>query len=91
MERGSLDKLKYDSRLARRRDWIDEADELAYLESLPDVSSKSIRGTDDAERGSSAAADEAGGESAAGTPEIPAPGSVAPATSEPWGSSRDEA
>lgn len=40
MERGSLDKLKQDSRLASRKGWIEEADREAFVNSLPDVSDK---------------------------------------------------
>ncbi len=40
MERGSLEKLKFDKRLSQRRDWH-KGDELkAHLESLPDVFDK---------------------------------------------------
>lgn len=40
MERGSLDKLKYDNRLRRRQGWIDTRDDEAYLAELPDVGAK---------------------------------------------------
>ncbi len=40
MERGSLDKLKHDTRLASRKGWIDPADQDAFVDSLPDASDK---------------------------------------------------
>ncbi len=40
MERGSLDKLKYDNRLASRKGWIDTTDRDSFVDSLPDVGDK---------------------------------------------------
>lgn len=40
MDKGSVERLRYDRRLQRRLGWIDEADQKAYLASLPDVSEK---------------------------------------------------
>lgn len=40
MDKGSVERLRYDRRLQRRLGWIDEADHKAYLASLPDVSEK---------------------------------------------------
>jgi len=40
MERGSLDKLKFDTRLTTRKGWIDDADRDAFADSLPDASDK---------------------------------------------------
>jgi len=40
MERGSMEKLKYDIRLAKRRGFLRDSDRDAYLSSLPDVESK---------------------------------------------------
>ena len=40
MERGSLEKLKFDKRLQLRQGWVSEQDTEGYLESLPDVSDK---------------------------------------------------
>ena len=47
MERGSLDKLKYDNRLRRRQGWIDTRDDEAYLAELPDVGAKVHVGEED--------------------------------------------
>lgn len=40
MEQGSLDKLKFDNRLSRRKGWLSKQEEAAYVDSLPDVSDK---------------------------------------------------
>ncbi len=40
MERGSLEKLKFDKRLQLRRGWVSEQDTSGHIESLPDVSDK---------------------------------------------------
>ena len=40
MDRESIEKLKFDSRLARRRGWVDAKAVAANLESLPDVVDK---------------------------------------------------
>ena len=38
MERGSMENLKFDKRLRKRRDWISPSDAEAYDAALPDVS-----------------------------------------------------
>ncbi len=38
MERGSMENLKFDKRLRKRRDWITPSDAEAYDAALPDVS-----------------------------------------------------
>ena len=40
MDRESVERLRFDRRLASRRDWVDSSDRDAYLESLPDVAEK---------------------------------------------------
>lgn len=40
MERGSLDKLKFDNRLQRRKGWLSNPDKDGYLADLADVSDK---------------------------------------------------
>ncbi len=40
MDRESVDRLRFDRRLQRRRDWVEASDVEAQLESLPDVSDK---------------------------------------------------
>lgn len=40
MERGSLEKLKFDKRLRRRQGWVSDRDIEDHLKSLPDVSDK---------------------------------------------------
>jgi len=40
MERGSLDKLKFDKRLNRRNGWISQDEVAADLDNLPDASGK---------------------------------------------------
>ncbi|MDP6977896.1 MAG: hypothetical protein QF570_04740 [Myxococcota bacterium] len=69
MERGSLDKLKYDNRLASRKGWIDGTDRNAFVDSLPDVGDKI------------AVPEEPEPEPASAAPEAPAP--PAPVAEEP--------
>jgi hypothetical protein len=38
MERGSMENLKFDKRLRKRRDWISSSDADSYEAALPDVS-----------------------------------------------------
>ena len=40
MDRESVDRLRFDRRLANRRDWVEASDRDAFVESLPDVSGK---------------------------------------------------
>lgn len=40
MERGSMDNLKFDRRLSRRRGWHADGELKAHEDSLPDVSDK---------------------------------------------------
>ena len=40
MEQGSLEKLKFDNRLSRRKGWLSKDENEANLQSLPDVSDK---------------------------------------------------
>jgi len=49
MDRESVDRLRFDRRLERRRGWVENADKQAYLEALPDVSEKMTRGLDEPE------------------------------------------
>jgi hypothetical protein len=55
MDRESVERLRFDRRLERRRGWVEDADRDAHLESLPDVSEKMIRGFDDPEEEAQAA------------------------------------
>ena len=47
MEQGSIAKLKYDNRLSRRKGWLSNEEEKAYLEALPDVADKIAMPEDD--------------------------------------------
>ncbi|MBW2294945.1 MAG: hypothetical protein JRG89_10510 [Deltaproteobacteria bacterium] len=49
MERGSLDKLKFDKRLRRRDGWSGEEETQSYIDSLPDVSDKIALESDEPE------------------------------------------
>ena len=46
MNNESIDKLRVDSRLQRRRGWISDADLQRELDSLPDVSDKILEETE---------------------------------------------
>ena len=76
MDRESVERLRFDRRLARRRDWVDGQEVDQYIESLPDVSDKM---TTAAELEAEAEADSA--------PESPASGSEAAAATESFGGS----
>jgi hypothetical protein len=59
MNRESLDKLRLDRRLIRRRGWMSESERARALAALPDVSAKATTlGAESAEDESSPASDE---------------------------------
>jgi len=49
MDRESVERLRFDRRLQRRRDRVAEAEYASYVEGLPDVSDKLTRVGDDHE------------------------------------------
>jgi len=49
MDRESVERLRFDRRLQRRRGWVAQSDYEAHLESLADTSDKMIRGIDESE------------------------------------------
>ena len=59
MDRESVERLRFDRRLQRRRGWVDQSDYEAHLESLADTSDKMIRGIDESDE--SREADETAG------------------------------
>ena len=68
MDRESVERLRFDRRLQRRRDWVEPSEAETYLESLPDVSQKmttaaELEAEEEAERAKKDA--EAGNEPAA--------------------------
>jgi len=57
MDRESVDRLRFDRRLQRRRGWVEESDFSAHLESLVDVSEKMTTAAElEAEEAAAAAA-----------------------------------
>jgi hypothetical protein len=40
MDRESVERLRFDTRLARRRDWVEDTAVEQYLDALPDVAPK---------------------------------------------------
>ena len=59
MNRESLDKLRLDRRLLKRRGWMSDAERQRALEALPDVSSKATTlGAESRENDSAPASDE---------------------------------
>ena len=56
MDRDSVERLRHDRRLARRREWLSEEDRASFLDSLPDVSEKMTRGIDEPDDEAAAAA-----------------------------------
>ena len=77
MDRESVNRLRFDRRLQRRKEWMDASEHEAYLASLPDVSEKMTTcGEDegDAEGAASAERPEAGFAS----PDAPAGAEPAP-------------
>jgi hypothetical protein len=49
MDRESVERLRFDRRLLRRREWVAEGEYEAYTEALPDVSDKMTRIGDEGE------------------------------------------
>jgi hypothetical protein len=49
MDRESVERLRFDRRLQRRRGWVEQSDFEAHLESLADTSDKMIRGIDESD------------------------------------------
>lgn len=47
MDRESVERLRFDRRLQRRRDWIEDAARQAHDEALPDVADKMTQGPDE--------------------------------------------
>jgi hypothetical protein len=73
MDRESVERLRFDRRLQRRRDRVAEAEYASYVDGLPDVSDKLTRIGDEREdsvEGSTSDAPES-----AGGPRSPGPGS----------------
>ena len=60
MDRESVERLRFDRRLLRRRGWVEDGDYEAHLEALPDVSSKMTTGAE--EEGEENQCGELGGE-----------------------------
>jgi hypothetical protein len=54
MDRESIERLRFDRRLQRRRDWVGQDEYEAFMEGLPDVSSKMTRGDDEPDEAGSA-------------------------------------
>ena len=76
MDRESVDRLRFDRRLQRRRDWVSDEDLNAHIDSLPDVSDKMTTAAElEAEEAASA-----GAETVEETPEAPTTGFGAPTT-----------
>lgn len=73
MDKGSVERLRYDRRLQRRLGWIDEADHKAYLASLPDVSEKMTTCAEQEKAAEEAAAAVVEEGPAAVTPSAPTP------------------
>jgi len=49
MDRESVERLRFDRRLQRRRGWVEPTQYDDHVESLPDVSGKMTRGLDEEE------------------------------------------
>ena len=49
MDRESVERLRFDRRLQRRRGWVEQSDFEAHLESLADTAGKMIRGIDESD------------------------------------------
>lgn len=72
MEQGSIEKLKFDNRLNRRKGWVSKSEKEAFLESLPDVSDKISTPEDEESAAAAGAETETATESAAPASESPA-------------------
>ena len=83
MDRESVERLRFDRRLQRRRDWVDPKDYDAYIESLPDTSEKMTRGLDEESDAATPPAAAAGFAPPTSTGEVPAAGSFPDGSSNP--------
>ncbi len=77
MDRESVERLRFDRRLRRRRGWVEQSDYEAHLESLADTSDKMIRGIDESDESEKA------DEMAAAVPEQAAEPALAEASAAP--------
>ncbi len=71
MDKASVERLRFDRRLQQRPDWIEKADQDAYLDALPDVSVKMTTVAEEEKAVEEAAANAAEAAQAA-TPPAPA-------------------
>lgn len=83
MDKESVERLRFDRRLQRRPDWIEKADQEAYLASLPDVSEKMTTCAEEEKAAEEAAAAVAVEGPAAATTSAPTPAATAGDFSEP--------
>lgn len=77
MDKESVERLRFDRRLQRRPDWIEKADQEAYLASLPDVSEKMTTCAEEEKAAEEAAAAVAVEGPAAATTSAPTPAATA--------------
>jgi hypothetical protein len=56
MDRESVERLRFDRRLQRRRGWVEQSDYEAHLDSLADTSDKMIRGIGESDESETTAA-----------------------------------
>ena len=80
MDKESVERLRFDRRLQRRPDWIEKADQEAYLASLPDVSEKMTTCAEEEKAAEEAAAALVAKGPAAVMPPAPTPAATPAAT-----------
>lgn len=80
MDKESVERLRFDRRLQRRPDWIEKADQEAYLASLPDVSEKMTTCAEEEKAAEEAAAAVVVEGPAAATTSAPTPAATPAAT-----------
>lgn len=80
MDKESVERLRFDRRLQRRPEWIEKADQEAYLASLPDVSEKMTTCAEEEKAAEEAAAALVAEGPAAVTPPAPTPAATPAAT-----------
>jgi len=90
MDKESVARLRFDRRLRQRPDWIDKADQEAYLAALPDVSEKMTTCVEEDRTTEATEATEAAAAPVAeeGPTEVPTPASTVAATAGDFSASR---
>ena len=83
MDRESVERLRFDRRLQRRRGWVEQSDYEAHLDSLADTTDKMIRGIGESDESETAEETAAAVPEQAATPVLAAASPTPPAGDPP--------